>query len=455
LGFQVAHGARVAHHIRERFPDLPIIWGGWFPSVSPELYLNDGIADAVALAQGEITFWEVVQALDAGENLESVPGLVLKREGEIVRTDPRVIVGWDEIPDVPWHLIDFEEYVALQNDPGPWKLRHKYPDPWDLPAGTPVRGFSYYSSYGCPEPCTFCCSPLVTNRRWKAIPGKLLADRLLECHERFNFNVMRFQDANFGVAEKRSNEFCNLLVEAGSPFWWSGCYEIETIDRYAESSLDLMQAAHCHMISVGAEAGSKEQQDRILKKIEVDHFETSLAAMNNRGITTGTSWIIGYPEESNESMMATIRYAARMKYLFPRSASDIFPFRPIPGTVDFNRCVELGYKQPQTLEEWGSCLEYRLDIGNLQLPDDVLRTWKRYGVASTFYDGLAMEGSRAIQRLMRSISGWRLKHDNYGFPLEHKFFHLYVKMTRQRKEDLLARDPQHDRTYGVTPSAPV
>ncbi|MEE8467295.1 MAG: cobalamin-dependent protein, partial [Planctomycetota bacterium] len=132
LGFQVAHGARVAHHIRERFPDLPIIWGGWFPSVSPELYLNDGIADAVALGQGEITFWEVVQALDAGEPLDSVPGLVLKRDGEIVRTDPRVIVGWDDLPDVPWHLIDFEEYVALQNNPGPWKVRHKYPDPWAL-----------------------------------------------------------------------------------------------------------------------------------------------------------------------------------------------------------------------------------------------------------------------------------------------------------------------------------
>ena len=39
LGFQVAHGARVARAIRQRFPDLPIVWGGCFPSVAPELYL--------------------------------------------------------------------------------------------------------------------------------------------------------------------------------------------------------------------------------------------------------------------------------------------------------------------------------------------------------------------------------------------------------------------------------
>src|SRR5688572_13940757 len=51
LGFQVAHGARVAKVIRQRFPKLPIIWGGWFPSVLPEQYFAEGIADAVALGQ--------------------------------------------------------------------------------------------------------------------------------------------------------------------------------------------------------------------------------------------------------------------------------------------------------------------------------------------------------------------------------------------------------------------
>ena len=59
LGFQVTHGARVAKAVRERFPDLPIIWGGWFPSVVPELYLQEGIADAVGLGQGELTFGDV------------------------------------------------------------------------------------------------------------------------------------------------------------------------------------------------------------------------------------------------------------------------------------------------------------------------------------------------------------------------------------------------------------
>ena len=103
LGFQVAHGARVAKRIREKFPTLPILWGGWFPSVIPELYLSDGIADAVGLGQGEMTFWDAVQAIESGEDLASVAGLAVMRDGEVVYTDHRPVVGFNDIPDVPWH----------------------------------------------------------------------------------------------------------------------------------------------------------------------------------------------------------------------------------------------------------------------------------------------------------------------------------------------------------------
>ena len=108
LGFQVAHGARVAKAVRAKFPSLPIIWGGWFPSVAPELYFQEGIADAVGLGQGELTFRDVVQAIDSGEDLAKVPGLVVERDGKILYTDHRPVVGFDKFPDAPWHLIDFE-----------------------------------------------------------------------------------------------------------------------------------------------------------------------------------------------------------------------------------------------------------------------------------------------------------------------------------------------------------
>lgn len=437
LGYQVAHGAEVAKAIRERFPDLPIIWGGWFPSVLPEQYLAEGIADAIALGQGEFTFWEYIQAIESGEDIANVPGLVIQRDGKPHYTAHRKVVGFNDIPDVPWHLIDFEEYVSLQNDKSnKWKVRHKYADPWDMEPGTPLRGFSFYSSFGCPEPCTFCCSPGLTSRRWKAIPGPLLGERIMECHERFNFNVLRFQDANFGVAERRSNEFCDVLIEAGSPFWWNGTYEIETIARYSDESLDRMAQSRFHMAALGAEAGTEEQQVRIKKKIDIrGNLAPALGRLNERGIQTGVSWIIGYPEESTQSMLDTITVAAKTKHMFPNSPSDVFPFSAIPGSEDFEIAVRNGHQAPTTLAEWGDVLEYKYEIGGSGLPEDVLRRWRRYGVTSTFYDGLAKEGSGMVRDLMRKISGWRLRTNNFDFPIEQKLFHALVRLSGNRTQE--------------------
>src|SRR5882672_2771677 len=93
LGFQVAHGARVAQAVRAKFPKLPILWGGWFPSVQPEVYFREGIADAVGLGQGELTFWECVQALESGTDLADVSGLCVWRDGKPVYTAHRAVVG--------------------------------------------------------------------------------------------------------------------------------------------------------------------------------------------------------------------------------------------------------------------------------------------------------------------------------------------------------------------------
>jgi hypothetical protein len=72
-------------------------------------------------------------------------------------------------------------------------------------------------------------------------------------------------------------------------------------------------------------------------------------------------------------------------------------------------------------------------------------------VCSTFYDSLASEGSDFVRRMMRSISGWRLRSNNYAFPLEQKLFHVYVQMTgRRTQNDMLKKDM----TPGVTPHAP-
>ena len=150
-------------------------------------------------------------------------------------------------------------------------------------------------------------------------------------------------------------------------------------------------------------------------------------------------------------MRNTLRVAAKVKHMFPASPSDIFPFRPIPGSADYDEAVKLGYVGPDTLEDWGMSLEYKYAYDDIGLPMDVIEMWKRYGATSTFYDGLASEGSALVRNFLKKVSGWRLRKNNYTFPIEQKLFHLYVKFTGQTQADLLKKDM----TSGVTPHAPT
>ncbi|MED6334831.1 MAG: radical SAM protein [Planctomycetota bacterium] len=431
LGYQVYDGYVTARAVRERFPDLPIIWGGWFPSVIPEMYLREGIADAVCIGQGEITFQQIVEALESGADLEQVPGLAIERDGQIVYTANQPVVGFDKFGSVPWHLLDFERYAELQIKPTHLKVRHRFPLPGDWTPSNPPRAFSHFSSFGCPEPCTFCCSPLITGRRWKAIEGGRLAEEIAELQQRFKFDVLRFQDANFGVAEKRTAAFCRGLTDLKVPIHWNGTIEIETIMRYRKESLDLLETSQCHLLWLGAEAGTKEMQERIKKNIGIENIPKAIGELAKRNIVPGTFWIIGYPGETRSSMEETLRQAAAVKHAFPLAGSEVYPFRPIPGTEDFKAAIDLGYEPPSDFHSWGACFEYKYNSHNTPIPEGVRNTWQRYNNTAAIYDEHVREGPLWMRKLLARVAGWRLRRGEYRFPLEQKLFDVYVRATGQ------------------------
>lgn len=431
LGYQVFDGFLVAKSVRERFPKLPIVWGGWFPSVLPEMYFEAGIADAIGIGQGELTFLDLVHAIEAGADLAQVAGLALWRDGVLVRTAHRAVVGFDQLEPVPWHLIDFEKYAAKQALPERFKVRHRMPLPSPWTKDHPPRGFSLFSSFGCPTDCTFCCSPMLTGRRWKAIPGRELAEQVAELQARFKFDTLRFQDANWGVAEKRTREFSAGLLDMGVEVHWNATIEIETIMRYSDATLDAMRDARCHLLWLGAEAGTRETQDRIKKHIEIEHIPEALDRLYERNILAGTFWIIGYPGESQASMEETLRQAARVKRLYPGSASEVYPFRAIPGTEDYQAALDSGWKPPADFHEWGKCFEWKWNSHNTPLPASVRETWSRYTHTAALYDEYVSEGSRPVRRALSRIAGWRLKNHNYDLPIEQKLFDWYVRLSGQ------------------------
>ena len=80
-GPQVATAIEVSRALRAVRPDLPIVWGGYFPTLYPAVALNSDYVDFVIRGQGEDTFGDLLRALAGGEQkmLAAIQGLSWRR----------------------------------------------------------------------------------------------------------------------------------------------------------------------------------------------------------------------------------------------------------------------------------------------------------------------------------------------------------------------------------------
>ena len=66
-GPQVLTAIEMSRAVRAARPDLPMIWGGYFPTLYPDVALNSDYVDFVVRGQGEETFVELLRVLATGD----------------------------------------------------------------------------------------------------------------------------------------------------------------------------------------------------------------------------------------------------------------------------------------------------------------------------------------------------------------------------------------------------
>ena len=176
------------------------------------------------------------------------------------------------------------------------------------------------------------------------------ADRMLddiqELHERWGFDSIRFHDANFGVMQKRSREFARGPPEP-QPAHLAGTRSSRRTPSstvQARRPLDMMAESGMYVAEIGAEAGTDEMMKRIGKPIKGDDNIDAAVEMDRRGVQGSITYIIGYPGESEESMIATIDQCRRLHNAAPLARPNVWPYRPIPGTVMWDEAIALGLR---------------------------------------------------------------------------------------------------------------
>src|SRR5271154_6880737 len=87
-GPQTVGAVATCREIRARFPNVPIVWGGYFPTNYTAATLNVGYVDYAVRGQGEQTFLELLEAIRGHRDLKSVNGLSYKDADGVPRHNP-------------------------------------------------------------------------------------------------------------------------------------------------------------------------------------------------------------------------------------------------------------------------------------------------------------------------------------------------------------------------------
>jgi anaerobic magnesium-protoporphyrin IX monomethyl ester cyclase len=395
LGLTVLTGAPIrdslliSRAVRQARPRLPIVWGGWHPSLFPDQCLTEPSVDLVVVGQGEETFAEVVERCAAGASLAGIHGTV-SRMG---MAPPRVLRDINDLPAHDYRLIDVPRYFAAKHKPQ----------------------FDYISSQGCRFRCTFCADPTVFKRGWYGLDPGRMADELGAHHARYGFNEIAFQDETFFTSRARVEAVAEAFVRAGlaPAVAWTATMRADQGARLDDAMMLRCREAGLRRVMIGVESGSPEMLLRIQKDITMDQVYASAERCARHGIGAILNFIVGFPGESDESVQASLDAAARLRAMSPDFEVAIFYFRPYPGNPIADELLQSGYEFPTSLEAWAD-FDY---IGGRE--DWVTAKQSSRIEHFKFYQRYAFGHNRHPLRWPLSlVSRWRVGRHFYSFPIE-------------------------------------
>lgn len=331
-GPQVGPAIEVSADVRAAYPAVPIVWGGFFPTLYPEAAINASYVDFVARGQGEKTLLELLEKLADDETVADVPGLTWKRGGEIVHNPVRAFVAPDAYPQFPYRLLpDLEPYIR--------------------PSFLGSRTTVHQAAIGCRYRCSFCGVASMFGGS-TALPGTTRLERDLETIvRRHGANAVQFYDHNFFDREETSVEA--LEVIAGFDInWW--CYaRTEALAGFSSRTWDLIRKSGLRMTFLGAEAASDTVLKGMRKGARVEHTMEVAGRCRENGVIPEFSFVLGGPEDPDGEVERTFAYIKRLKKVYPECEVILYFYSPTP-----QRDLEAGRSNPDaavvpTLERYG------------------------------------------------------------------------------------------------------
>jgi len=271
---------------KEVNPVIKTIIGGVHPTFLYHEVLSNSFVDYVVRGEGEITLVELLEAIENQAELEAIRGIAFRKDGRIISTPPRPFIEDLDTLTPAWDLIDWKDYryFVIPNS----------------------RLGAISTSRGCNHGCTFCSQQKFWKQTWRPRRPEDVIKEIEHLNRDYGVNVFLITDEYPTNDRHRWERILDLLIERNLGIYILMETRAEDILRDKDILHKYRKAGVVH-VYIGVESTDQETLDLIKKDIKVETGIEALRLIHEHGMISETSFILGFPEETRESIQKTLR----------------------------------------------------------------------------------------------------------------------------------------------------
>ncbi|WP_132141904.1 B12-binding domain-containing radical SAM protein [Luteibacter rhizovicinus] len=423
-GPQIEPSIAVSKAIRERFPQTPIIWGGYFPTLYADTALAAPYVDYAIRGQGEESLPELIAALGRAEpDFAKIGSLSWKHDGAVVHN-----------PNRRFSLGD--SGIVLPYD--------KLGDPRRYLARTFLgrRTAAHQASIGCRFRCTFCGVAAMFGGT-TALPAAARLERDLSYLKyELGADSIQFFDHNFFDREEDMIPLLEVMAKLEMPWW---CYaRSDALLNLSESSWKLVRKSRLRMAYIGAESPSGQMLKEIRKGTRPDQTLEVAELCRRHGVIPELSFMVAPPENTEEETQHTFEFIRELKRINPASEIIVYIYTPLPESSKHEKdrgkhpgmaLLDLNGEPvifPKTPEEWMEkrWVDYACHADAPWLTDELRRHIHDFVTVlrCRFPTVQDLRSPTWAKRSLSAMAAWRYRQRKYDRPWELNLANRLVRL---------------------------
>jgi len=402
-------------------PYIPIIWGGYLPTLEPDTVLKLPYVDAIVIGQGQLTLKKILKALNKGNSLKGIKGVYFKEKGTIIKNKKRPLTPLKFLSSVP-----YDEHAK------------KY---LNLAVGS--KTIIYSSSEGCNHRCTFCCVSKYFNQQWHAQEADRIIKDLITIKTKTKANGIHFCDPNFFVDLNRVKTICQEIIKKKLNLKWSAYGRLSQFVRFEQPFIELLKESGFSKIIVGAESGSQYILDNIKKGISTNEIFKLADLCSRNNIFVRFYFMVGFPdspENVRKEIDSTLDIIIRLIKNYPNHDFHWNCYRPL-SQKEISVVRKYGFKNPSKVEDW-------IELGDFCSANvpwirkgirKYLNMLLRYYIPVLNYHKIngvyhCKGSTKIIVKAAQHLAKWRLKNKFFFVPFEYWIFQISKKLKSYKEK---------------------